>query len=246
MRLYIIRHGNPDYIHDCLTPLGKRQAEAVSRRFAQDRLDLIYSSPLGRARETAQPTCEILKKEMTILDWCSENAAYEDMCVRNPDGTTRWCFAKQRSDYKNNDTINLTTDWKRANPEFESEKVEKRLQIIREGSDKLLSELGYERDGCVYRITRPNDLNVGVFCHQGFGLTWMAHLLSIPPHIFWASFDMTHTGVTLIEFANFPNGVTTPMMLQFDDLSHLFSDRLPMIFEEGTRGGANPAGKIFS
>ena len=246
MRLYIIRHGNPDYIHDCLTPLGKRQAEAVSRRFAQDRLDLIYSSPLGRARETAQPTCEILKKEMTILDWCSENAAYEDMCVRNPDGTTRWCFAKQRSDYKNNDTINLTTDWKRSNPEFESEKVEKRLQIIRDGSDKLLAELGYERDGCVYRITKPNDLNVGVFCHQGFGLTWMAHLLSIPPHIFWASFDMTYTGVSLIEFANFPNGVTTPMMLQFDDLSHLFNERLPMIFEEGTRGGANPAGKIFS
>ena len=246
MRLYIIRHGNPDYIHDCLTPLGKRQAEAVSRRFAQDKLDLIYSSPLGRAKETAQPTCEILKKEMTILDWCSENAAYEDMCVRNPDGTTRWCFAKQRSDYKNNDTINLTTDWKRANPEFESEKVEKRLQIIRDGSDKLLAGLGYERDGCVYRITKPNDLNVGVFCHQGFGLTWMAHLLSIPPHIFWASFDMTHTGVSLIEFANFPNGVTTPMMLQFDDLSHLFNERLPMVFEEGTRGGANPAGKIFS
>ena len=246
MRLYIIRHGNPDYIHDCLTPLGKRQAEAVSRRFAQDKLDLIYSSPLGRAKETAQPTCEILKKEMTILDWCSENAAYEDMCVRNPDGTTRWCFAKQRSDYKNNDTINLTTDWKRSNPEFESEKVEKRLQIIREGSDKLLAELGYERDGCVYKITKPNDLNVGVFCHQGFGLTWMAHLLSIPPHIFWASFDMTHTGVSMIEFANFPNGVTTPMMLQFDDLSHLFNERLPMIFEEGTRGGANPAGKIFS
>ena len=246
MRLYIIRHGNPDYIHDCLTPLGKRQAEAVSRRFAQDKLDLIYSSPLGRAKETAQPTCEILKKEMTILDWCSENAAYEDMCVRNPDGTTRWCFAKQRSDYKNNDTINLTTDWKRSNPEFESEKVEKRLQIIRDGSDKLLAELGYERDGCVYKITKPNDLNVGVFCHQGFGLTWMSHLLSIPPHIFWASFDMTHTGVSLIEFANFPNGVTTPMMLQFDDLSHLFNERLPMVFEEGTRGGANPAGKIFS
>ena len=33
MKLYIIRHGNPDYANDCLTPLGKRQAEALSRRF---------------------------------------------------------------------------------------------------------------------------------------------------------------------------------------------------------------------
>lgn len=246
MKLYIIRHGHPDYVNDCLTPFGKRQAEAVSRRFAQDKLDLIYSSPMGRARETAKPTCEILRKDLTILDWCSEGDAYNDMSVRNPDGTTRWCFARQRTDYKNNSTINLTSDWKKSNPEFESEKVEKRLRIIADGSDKLLSELGYERDGCVYRITKPNDLSVGVFCHQGFGLTWISHLLSIPPHIFWASFDMTYTGVTLIEFRNYENGITTPMLLQFDDQSHIFADRLPMIFEEGTRGGKNPAGKIFS
>ncbi len=246
MKLYIIRHGHPDYVTDSLTPLGKRQAEAVSHRFALDKLDLIYSSPLGRARETAQPTCEILRKEAVLLDWCSENAAYEDMSVRNPDGTTRWCFAKQRSDYKNNDTINLTTDWKNANPEFQSERVEKRLEIIRNGSDKLLSELGYERDGCVYRITKPNELKVGVFCHQGFGLTWLSHLLGIPPHIMWASFDITYTGVTLLEFRNYANGVTVPTVLQFNDQSHIFEARLPMIFDAGTRGGDNPAGKIFS
>lgn len=246
MNLYIIRHGHPDYVTDTLTPLGKRQAEAVAHRFALYGLDLIYSSPLGRARETAKPTCEMLRKEMTILDWCSENAAYGDMSVRNPDGTTRWCFAKQRTKYKNNDTIGLTTDWKKADPDFGAESIEKRLEIIRNGSDKLLAELGYERDGCVYRITKPNDLNVGVFCHQGFGLTWLSHLLSIPPHIFWASFDMTYTGVTYLHFKNHENGITTPTVLQFDDLSHIYEARLPMIFDAGTRGGSNPAGKIFS
>ena len=56
---------------------------------------------------------------------------------------------------------------------------------------------------------------------------------------------MTHTGVTLIEFRNYPNGLTTPMLLQFDDQSHIFADRLPMFFEEGTRGTAKPAGKNF-
>ncbi len=237
MKLYIIRHGTPDYATDSLTPLGKRQAEAVSRRFSNNGLDLIYSSPMGRARQTAQPTCEVLRKEMTILDWCSEGDAYADMSIRREDGSTRWCFAKQRTDYKNNDTVYLGADWKKADPEFQTESVQRRIDTIAAGSDKLLSELGYERDGCVYRITKPNDLNVGVFCHQGFGLTWIAHLLSIPPHIFWASFDMTFTGVTLIEFKNYENGLTTPMLLQFDDQSHIFADRLPMFFEEGTRRG---------
>lgn len=235
MKLYIIRHGAPDYATDSLTPLGKRQAEAVSRRFSQNGLDLIFSSPMGRAKETAQPTCEILRKEMKILDWCSEGAAYADLSVKKPDGGTRWCFAKQRTDYKNNNTVGLYYDWKKADPEFQSENVQKRLDIIAKGSDEFLADLGYERDGCVYKITEPNDLRVGVFCHQGFGLTWISHLLSIPPHIFWASFDMTFTGVTLIEFKNYPNGTTTPMLLQFDDQSHIYADRLPLFFEEGTR-----------
>ncbi len=231
MKLYIIRHGDPDYAHDCLTPLGKRQAEALSRRFASHKLDRIYASPMGRAKETAKPTCELLKKEMTILDWCSENAAYADMSVAVDEKRRRWCFAKPRAEYKNNETVGYYYNWQEADPEFAAEGVEKRLKIIADGSDALLAELGYERDGCVYKITRPNDESVGVFCHQGFGLTWLAHLTQIPPHIIWATFDMTHSGVTVLEWKNYESGVTTPMILQFDDLSHIFAERLPMRFE---------------
>jgi len=230
MKLYIIRHGDPDYAHDCLTPLGKRQAEALARRFASHRLDRIYSSPMGRAKETAKPTCEILHKDFTVLDWCSENAAYEDMSVATENGR-RWCFHQQSTNYKNNDTIALYHDWQKANPEFDCDGVTKRIQLIADGSDRLLAELGYERDGCIYKIVRPNDESVGVFCHQGFGITWLAHLTQIPPHIFWATFDMSHTGVTVLEWKNQPNGITTPQVLQFDDLSHIFAARLPMRFE---------------
>lgn len=45
MILYYIRHGNPIYQPNQLTPLGERQAEAVVKRLAVHGIDAIYTSP---------------------------------------------------------------------------------------------------------------------------------------------------------------------------------------------------------
>ena len=55
MILYVVRHGDPDYENDSLTPLGRKQAEALVKRFSVHGLDRIYTSPLGRAKMTAEP-----------------------------------------------------------------------------------------------------------------------------------------------------------------------------------------------
>ena len=34
MRIIFVRHGEPDYAHDCLTPTGRRQAAAAAQRLA--------------------------------------------------------------------------------------------------------------------------------------------------------------------------------------------------------------------
>ncbi|MDD3242168.1 MAG: histidine phosphatase family protein [Eubacteriales bacterium] len=234
MKLYIIRHGDPNYEKDCLTPLGKRQAEALARRFAVNPLDRIYASPLGRAQETARPTCEVLKKEMTILDWTSEALAYDQLGIRR-DGRSRWRFAQQETNYKNNNSIRLYDDWTQAHEDFAGDSVKEGIARIADASDAFLKELGYEREGCVYRILNPSQEAVGVFCHQGFGLTWLAHLMQIPPHIVWATFDLSHSSVTLFEFKNYDNGLTTPKCLQLSDLSHIFADGLPMTYNNKLR-----------
>ena len=72
MLFFYVRHGDPIYDPNQLTPLGKRQAEAVAKRLAMHGIDEIYASTSQRAIETAQPTCEILKKEMTLLDFANE------------------------------------------------------------------------------------------------------------------------------------------------------------------------------
>ena len=75
MLFFYVRHGDPIYDPNQLTPLGKRQAEAVAKRLAAHGIDEIYASTSNRAIETAQPTCEILKKQMTLLDFANEDHA---------------------------------------------------------------------------------------------------------------------------------------------------------------------------
>lgn len=53
MLLFYVRHGDPTYEPDALTPLGRRQAEALARRLSLYGLDRIYTSSSTRAMQTA-------------------------------------------------------------------------------------------------------------------------------------------------------------------------------------------------
>lgn len=78
--LYLIRHGDalpgPEFVipedgegnSPPLTPLGHRQAEALSRWWSDKQFDALYSSPLRRTRETAAPFAEIRAMKIIIED----------------------------------------------------------------------------------------------------------------------------------------------------------------------------------
>ena len=85
MLLYIIRHGDPHYPTDSLTERGVLQAEAVGKRLAAAGIDKVFSSPMGRAKQTAAPTCRLLGLECTIEDWAYELNRHE-MFLDIPDG----------------------------------------------------------------------------------------------------------------------------------------------------------------
>ena len=44
MRFLFIRHGEPDYINDCLTQTGRLQAEAAAQRLEGEGICEIYAS----------------------------------------------------------------------------------------------------------------------------------------------------------------------------------------------------------
>ena len=87
----------------------------------------------------------------------------------------------------------------------------------------FLEKLGYKKEGNVYRIVKPNNEKVALFCHAAFSRAWISVLLHIPIHIMWAGFDYEHTGVTVLEFENTENGITAPTCLRYSDTSHLYA-----------------------
>ena len=226
MLLYIIRHGDPIYSSDSLTQQGKEQAKALAERLAVHGLDRIYSSPLGRAVETGEPTCRLLGLSCEIENWTSENDAWNDFTVQKPDGGRTWAFHQQNTLLRSGRNLALRENWYDADC-LRKEMKEGYDRIIRH-SDEFLARQGYAREGTVYRITKPVDDRVAVFCHQGFGLAWISHLLQIPPQIFWAGFDITHTGVSVFCFENHADGFTAPKCLCLSDMSHLYKAGLPL------------------
>ncbi len=72
MRIIFIRHGEPNYELDCLTPKGKLQAQAAAKRLMSEGIEEVWSSPLGRARETAAAFNELSGLPVKILDFMRE------------------------------------------------------------------------------------------------------------------------------------------------------------------------------
>ncbi|MBQ7715294.1 MAG: histidine phosphatase family protein [Clostridia bacterium] len=231
MILYVVRHGDPDYENDSLTELGKLQAQALSKRLAASGLDKIYTSPRGRAKMTAEPTCKALGITPEVLEWTDEDLAFADFSVPRPEGGRTWSFGSCRNHvYKNKATEALGDRWYEVYP-FTECNAKAGFERIQRESDAFLSSLGYTRDGEVYRIDRPNDDRVAVFCHYGIGTTWIAHLLSLYPPVVWGTFLINHSSYTVIRFPNDPEGFISPMCLTLSDCSHIYESGLPIAYE---------------
>lgn len=228
MLFYLIRHGEPNYDLDTLTPRGFEQAEALAGRMALHGLDRIYASPLGRAQDTARPTAKLLGLPIEIEPWSSEELAWADFAVLDENGKHQWAFFCQNTKIRNEKTRNLTMDnWYTAEP-YAHIHGKEGFERIRAGADDFFARQGYVREGESYRQVRPNEDRVALFCHQGFSMALLPILLQVPPQFTFGSFDFSHTGVTIFEFRNNPDGWTQPRCLCLSDLSHLFAAGLPM------------------
>lgn len=232
MLLYLVRHGDPIYVTDTLTERGFLQAEAVGKRIAASRITDIYTSPMGRARQTAEPACRLLGLEAKVEDWSHE--VEDERLTTYPDGKLKSVTTLQNTVLRENGNIDIPFDRTLECTGLSEANMKGAIDRIVNGGKDFLKRLGYEEQNGIYKILSPNEGRVALFCHAVMQRVWLSELLHIPLHLVWASFAPTHTGVTVLEFKNNPNGFTAPKCLCFSDMSHLYAEGLDMIHDNSS------------
>lgn len=228
MLLFYVRHGDPIYHPDSLTPLGQEQARLLAKRFVSYGLDRIYASDSVRAMMTAQPTAELLKKEIISCPWANEHLAGKDFFFDRGTPQGRWAFQKQSFIEKFNsaEVIAMGKEWYR-HPDFSEYTFERGLKRINEAVDELFLELGFVHDrenNCFVKV-KDAPQRVALFAHQGFGMLFMSSVLDIPYPLYSTRFDISHSCMNVIHFDETQERIY-PRVLQVSNDAHLYRDGL--------------------
>ena len=234
MLFYYLRHADPIYIPDSLTDLGKRQAEALAHRLAAHGIDKIYASSSKRAQDTARPTAEITKKEVTVLDWANETYHWKEATADVGDGRKNWMMhdPEYKLIFRSDEVRALGKEWY-THKAFRDHPIGEGMKRIGREADAFFAELGYEHDrtGNFYRAVRHNNDRVAFFAHQGFGTAFLAEILDVPYPEYCTSFDLNHSSMTVINFSPMPGtDKVIPIVWTLSNDSHLYREGLPTRF----------------
>lgn len=165
MELLLIRHARPLRVEKedgtpadpGLSETGREQARRLARWLAKERLDVLYSSPLNRARMTASYLAETQGLEILLEPGVAEfdrhSPVYIPLEELRATDYDRWL---ELMDGGFEALFNLQ--------EFKGEVVESLEKIIRENSGR----------------------RVAVVCHGGIINIWAAHVLGLNRYLFFA------------------------------------------------------------
>ena len=218
MKLIIIRHADPDYSIDSLTPTGWKEAGLLAERVAKWEVTDFYVSPLGRARDTAGVSLEKMGREATVLDWLREfptRVPHEG----DPDKTCCWDWLP--AEWTEQEAFYHRDRWMEE-AHFAASTAREDYQRVTRGLDELLARYGYQRERNYYRVTRPSSDTVVLFCHFGLECVLLSHLLNISPMVLWHALCAAPTSVTTIYTEERREGIASFRMAAFGDTSHLY------------------------
>ena len=217
MRLLFVRHGEPDYTNDCLTPTGRTQAEAAAVRLAGEGITEIYSSPNGRARETAECTAGLLGLPVTVLDYMHEISwGGEDV----PDKGHPWGLSDRMMEEENFDFGHR--DW-REHPFFAKNAATECYDYVTSRFDRFMEERGYRQEGIRFYCEGAKDSTIAVFSHGGSGACVLSRLLSLPFPYVLTVFPYDYTSVIILDFPVRNGKYVHPRVELFNDTAHIRS-----------------------
>ena len=220
MRLLLIRHGDPDYVHDDLTETGKREAALLAERIAPLPVRDYFVSPLGRARATAAPTLQRAGRQAAEKDWLQEFS----IPIARPDvqGLSRIPWDWLPADWLQDERLSSAERWQE-NEIMAAAHVGQAYDRIVTAFDALLASYGYEREGLVYRVKRPNQDTLVFFSHLGLSCVLLSHLLNCSPMVLWHGTALAPSSVTTLYTEERRPGTAAFRAASIGDVSHLYA-----------------------
>jgi probable phosphoglycerate mutase len=155
MDLIIVRHGLPETVvredggpaDAPLSEVGREQAQRVARWLRYEQIDSVYSSPLARARQTAEPLALLLEHEIRVHEGVAEydrqSSAYVPLEDLKRDNYEEWRRRMKEKAFADDPHA------------FRAEVVEAMEEIIGANRGK----------------------RVAVFCHGGVINAWASHVM---------------------------------------------------------------------
>jgi probable phosphoglycerate mutase len=241
MRILIIRHGDPDYANDTLTEKGHREASLLAQKLKNEKIDHIFCSPLGRAKDTCAYTAKALGKEneVVIHDWLQEFGTLHYW----PDGTERHILWDMLPEFWTKiDKMYAKDEWLDQDFYRDTLLVE-RYKNVTDGLDELLKNHGYTRNGRLYKTEQGNHDTIALFCHFGLEAVLLSHLCNISPIVLTHHFCARTSSVTTLYTEEREKGKAVFRCVSFGDTGHLyageeepsFSARFCEVYEDETR-----------
>ena len=212
MKIVIIRHAEPDYENDTLTSKGFREAKMLGEYYKDERADAIYSSPLPRAKYTAEAFAN--NRPIEYKDWLIE--FWHPITI---DGVSRHNWDFYPRDIENYPELVshdfLTSDF--CKPVGMKEMYDEVIKNF----DECLASHGYKRHGSYYEVTKPNNDVIVFVCHLGMMSLLMSRLTGIPYTQIAQYFFVAPTGVTTFVSEEREKGIAQFRCREFGNLDHL-------------------------
>lgn len=219
MKLLIIRHADPDYSIDSLTPTGWKEAKLLANRLAELDTAAFYVSPLGRAKDTASLTLEKLNRTATQCDWLQEFAPVVFHPGKEEGGCAwDWLPAVWTEEPRYFDSAG----WYHTAP-MEAARAKEAYNWVTGSLDRLLASHGYVRRERYYQAVHSNEDTLVFFCHFGVECVLLSHLLNLPPMPLWHGTCAVPSSVTTLVTEERRRGAAYFRMTSFGDTSHLYA-----------------------
>jgi probable phosphoglycerate mutase len=206
VELYLIRHGEPEWVLDGLnivnpplTERGHRQAAAMAGALADEQFNEVLVSPLTRARQTAAPLLAAQARDEVVDDWLEE--------IRSPlwQGTPR---EKADAAFRDERRRPAAERWAGLDG---GEPVRDFVDRIHLGATLFLAERGITRadhELPVWKIEDP-DQRIVLVAHAGVNSVVICHLLGLEPTPWeWERFVLGHASISRVEGMELGDGWT--------------------------------------